>query len=87
LNKTKGKKFSTRKKIIFLLMLFIYKYLYPGKKFALFDVKKMGLKKFFFQHIRFDIRFLSPKIFHEKKWNCFWDFLSEVKNLLTQVNV
>lgn len=44
-------------------MLFIYKYLHPKKKFAPHDVKNLRLKKFFFQHIRFDIRLLSPKIF------------------------
>jgi len=59
-------------------MLFIYKYLHSKKKFKPVDVKKLRLKKFFFQHIRFDIRLLSPKKFHHKRRNIFWDFLSEL---------
>ena len=47
-----------------MLMLLIYKYLHPKKKITLHDVKKLRLKKFFFQHIRFDIRRLSPKKIH-----------------------
>jgi len=62
LRKTKGNFFFQTEKTIFLLMLFIYKYLYPKKIFAPYDVKKMRLKKFFFQHIRFDIRPLPQKI-------------------------
>lgn len=44
-----------------MLMLFIYKYLYPEKKCKTTKAKKKRLKKFFFQHISVDIRRLSPK--------------------------
>ncbi len=47
-----------------MLMLFIYKYLQEEKKLSSSNVKKKRLKKFFFQHISFDIRSLSPKKIH-----------------------
>jgi hypothetical protein len=58
-------------------MLFIYKYLYEKKIFSPRYVKKMRLKKFFFQHIRFDIRRLPQKKFIRKNEKFFWDFFSE----------
>jgi len=62
-----------------MLMLFIYKYLHSKKKFAPGDVKKLRLKKFFFQHIRFDIRLLSQKFFHNKNGTVFGIFYRDLR--------